>query len=139
MLVSDVNFSDHGQSRSEVARRRRPARFEKLIRDPCQRADDDHTLKRTSALDYGDQPSNRGRVFHRRASELHHYHFVALLKSAVGSVDLLKIALHHPIPSSRRHVVIRVDVPVSVDVIRFDFWTDRFMNLKNNSKSAPSD
>jgi hypothetical protein len=44
----------------------------------------------------------------------------------VGSVDLLKSALLHPIPSSRRHVI-RVDMPVLVDVIRFAFWMDRFM------------
>jgi hypothetical protein len=38
-------------------------------------------------------------------------------------VILLKIALlHHPFPSSRRHVI-RVDMPVPVDVIRFAFWT----------------
>jgi hypothetical protein len=38
------------------------------------------------------------------------------------SVILLKIALlHHPFPSSRRHVI-RVDMPVPVDVIRFAFW-----------------
>jgi hypothetical protein len=36
---------------------------------------------------------------------------------------LLRIALlHHPFPSSRRHVI-RVDMPVLVDVIRFAFWT----------------
>jgi hypothetical protein len=46
---------------------------------------------------------------------------------AVGSVNLLKIALlHHPFPSSRRHVI-RVDMPVPVDVIRFAFWTRVFM------------
>jgi hypothetical protein len=41
---------------------------------------------------------------------------------AVGSGESLKIALLHPIPSSRRHVVIRVDMPVPVDVIRVFFW-----------------
>jgi hypothetical protein len=41
---------------------------------------------------------------------------------AVGSGDSLKSALLHPIPSSRRHVVIRVDMPVPVDVIRVSFW-----------------
>jgi hypothetical protein len=46
---------------------------------------------------------------------------------AVGSVNLLKIALlHHPFPSSRRHVI-RVDMPVPVDVIRFAFWTRAVM------------
>jgi len=45
---------------------------------------------------------------------------------AVGSVILLRIALLHPFPSSRRHVI-RVDMPVPVDVIRFAFWTDVFM------------
>jgi hypothetical protein len=46
------------------------------------------------------------------------------------SVILLKIALlHHPFPSSRRHVI-RVDMPVPVDVIRFAFWTRVFMKSK---------
>jgi hypothetical protein len=45
---------------------------------------------------------------------------------AVGSGDSLKIALLHPIPSSRRHVI-RVDIPVPVDVIRVDFWMRFFM------------
>jgi len=52
---------------------------------------------------------------------------------AVGSVDLFTIALlTHPIPSSRRHVI-RVDMPVPVDVIRFAFWIDGFMKLLSNS------
>jgi hypothetical protein len=45
---------------------------------------------------------------------------------AVGSVVLLKIALLHPFPSSRRHVI-RVDMAVPVDVIRFAFWMRVFM------------
>jgi len=46
---------------------------------------------------------------------------------AVGSVNLLEIALlHHPFPSSRRHVI-RVDTSVPVDVIRSVFWTRVFM------------
>jgi hypothetical protein len=48
---------------------------------------------------------------------------------AVGSGDSLKIALLHPIPSSRRHVI-RVDIPVPVDVIRVDFWIR--MVMKNS-------
>jgi hypothetical protein len=47
---------------------------------------------------------------------------------AVGSVNLLISALLHPIPSSRRHVI-RVDVPVPVDVIRVDFWMRIFMKM----------
>ena len=43
---------------------------------------------------------------------------------------MLKIALLHPIPSSRRHVI-RVDMPVLVDVIRVDFWMEVFMNVSN--------
>jgi len=46
---------------------------------------------------------------------------------AVGSVNLLKIALLHPFPSSRRHVI-RVDMPVPVDVIRVAFWTRVLIN-----------
>jgi len=55
---------------------------------------------------------------------------------AVGSGDSFKSALLHPIPSSRRHVI-RVDIPVPVDVIRVDFWTKVFMkvvNAENNYK-----
>jgi hypothetical protein len=55
---------------------------------------------------------------------------------AVGSGDSLKIALLHPIPSSRRHVI-RVDIPVPVDVIRVDFWTRVVMKIfdaENNYK-----
>ena len=49
-----------------------------------------------------------------------------------------KSALLHPIPSSRRHVI-RVDIPVPVDVIRVDFWMRVFMkmfvdNNENNCK-----
>jgi hypothetical protein len=47
---------------------------------------------------------------------------------AVGSGDSLKIALLHPIPSSRRHVI-RVDIPVPVDVIRVDFWMRVVMKI----------
>jgi hypothetical protein len=47
---------------------------------------------------------------------------------AVGSGDAFKIALLHPIPSSRRHVI-RVDIPVPVDVIRADFWMRVFMKM----------
>jgi hypothetical protein len=52
---------------------------------------------------------------------------------AVGSGDSLKSALLHPIPSSRRHVI-RVDIPVPVDVIRVSFWLEmeRFMKLLSN-------
>jgi hypothetical protein len=46
---------------------------------------------------------------------------------AVGSGDSFKSALLHPMPSSRRHVVIRVDMPVPVDVIRVSFWMRVFM------------
>jgi hypothetical protein len=45
---------------------------------------------------------------------------------AVGSVNLLKIALLHPIPSSRRHVI-RVDISVTVDVIRVALMVGIFM------------
>jgi hypothetical protein len=48
---------------------------------------------------------------------------------AVGSGDSLKSALLHPIPSSRRHVVIRVDMPVPVDVIRVSFWMRVFIKM----------
>jgi len=50
----------------------------------------------------------------------------ARLLLAVGSVNLLKIALLHPFPSSRRHVI-RVDMLVLVDVIRVAFWMVEFM------------
>jgi hypothetical protein len=49
---------------------------------------------------------------------------------AVGSVNLLMSALLHPIPSSRRHVI-RVDIPVPVDVIRVDFWMRIIMKMAN--------
>jgi hypothetical protein len=52
----------------------------------------------------------------------------ARLLLAVGSVNLLKSALLHPIPSSRRHVI-RVDMPVPVDVIRVDFWMWALMKM----------
>jgi hypothetical protein len=48
---------------------------------------------------------------------------------AVGSGVSLKSALLHPIPSSRRHVVIRVDIPVPVDVIRVAFWMRVFIKM----------
>jgi hypothetical protein len=48
---------------------------------------------------------------------------------AVGSGDSLKIALLHPIPSSRRHVI-RVDMPVLVDVTRFAVWTRMLMKSR---------
>jgi hypothetical protein len=50
----------------------------------------------------------------------------------VGSGDSFKIALLHPIPSSRRHVI-RVDIPVPVDVIRVDFWTRVFMKMVDDT------
>jgi hypothetical protein len=47
----------------------------------------------------------------------------------VGSGDFFfKIALLHPFPSSRRHVI-RVDMHVLVDVIRVAFWMERVMNM----------
>jgi hypothetical protein len=51
---------------------------------------------------------------------------------AVGSVVLLKSALLHPFPSSRRHVI-RVDMLVPVDVIRFVFWTMEFKRDLGNA------
>jgi hypothetical protein len=45
----------------------------------------------------------------------------------VGSVESLIIALLHPIPSSRRHVI-RVDVVMPVDVIRSMVWMDELIN-----------
>jgi hypothetical protein len=45
---------------------------------------------------------------------------------AVGSGESLKIALLHPFPSSRRHVI-RVDMAVPVDVIRLAFWMEVVM------------
>jgi hypothetical protein len=50
----------------------------------------------------------------------------------VGSVSLLKIPLLHPIPSSRRHVVIRVDMPVPVDVMRVSFWIEIEILINSN-------
>jgi hypothetical protein len=52
----------------------------------------------------------------------------ARLLLAVGSVDLLKSALLYPFPSSRRHVI-RVDIPVPVDVIRLAFWMRVLMKM----------
>jgi hypothetical protein len=51
----------------------------------------------------------------------------------VGSGDSFKIALLHPIPSSRRHVI-RVDIPVPVDVIRVDFWTRVVMKMSKKAE-----
>src|SRR3954462_3710638 len=51
---------------------------------------------------------------------------------AVGSGDSLKIALLHPIPSSRRHVI-RVDVIVAVVVIRLPFWRDILINRSQHT------
>jgi hypothetical protein len=51
---------------------------------------------------------------------------------AVGSGDSLKIALLHPIPSSRRRVI-RVDVIVAVVVIRFPFWRDILINRSQHT------
>jgi hypothetical protein len=59
----------------------------------------------------------------------------ARLLLAVGSVDSFKSALLHPIPSSRRHVI-RVDIPVPVDVIRVDFWMEVFIRKSNLSVSG---
>jgi hypothetical protein len=50
----------------------------------------------------------------------------------VGSGDSFKIALLHPIPSSRRHVI-RVDIPVPVDVIRAYFWMRVFMKMVDDT------
>jgi hypothetical protein len=41
-------------------------------------------LGAASALDDANQSANRGRIFHRRASELHHYHIVASFESALS-------------------------------------------------------
>jgi hypothetical protein len=46
---------------------------------------------------------------------------------AVGS-GLSKIALHHPIPSSRRHEI-RVDMLVLVDVIRVALWSLQLIDM----------
>jgi hypothetical protein len=53
---------------------------------------------------------------------------------AVGSVDLLKSVLLHPFPSSRRHVI-RVDIPVPVDVIRVDLRTRELIKGENLPKA----
>jgi hypothetical protein len=44
-------------------------------------------------------------------------------------------------PSSRRHVIIRVDMPVPVDVIRVLFWMEVFIKMAdtdNGSNYRPS-
>jgi hypothetical protein len=53
---------------------------------------------------------------------------------AVGSGDFLRLALLHPIPSSRRHVI-RVDIAVPVDVIRVDFWRSVIIKEGQNSEN----
>ena len=50
---------------------------------------------------------------------------------------MLKIALLHPFPSSRRHVI-RVDMPVPVDVIRLAFWMEVFMKISNAKERTVS-
>jgi len=54
------------------------------------------------------------------------------IASGGGFRNLLKIALLHPIPSSRRHVI-RVDMPVLVDVIRVAFWLMEFIDDDSNN------
>lgn len=53
----------------------------------------------------------------------------------------LRITLFHPFPASRRHVI-RVDMPVPVDVIRFAFWMETLIDCAyrrtmNQSKLIP--
>jgi hypothetical protein len=57
---------------------------------------------------------------------------------AVGSGDSFKIALLHPIPSSRRHVI-RVDIMVPVDVIRASFWMRFVMKMSELNKDVRCD
>ena len=60
---------------------------------------------------------------------------------AVGSGEFTEYLLHHPMPSSRRHVIIRVDMPVPVDVIRVLFWMEVFIKMAdtdNGSNYRPS-
>jgi len=50
-------------------------------------------------------------------------------------MNLLKSALlHHPFPSSRRHVI-RVDMRVLVDVIRVAFWTRVVINSQREYRT----
>ena len=39
-------------------------------------------------------------------------------------------------PSSRRHVIIRVDMPVPVDVIRVLFWMEVFIKMADTDNRS---
>jgi len=127
-----------------------------LVGDLSQSAYDDNGFRAQATLHDTNETADGGVVFDRRSSELHHYDIIVSLKSAlslesahdlllelfrrqkekptarsllaVGSGDSFKIALLHPIPSSRRHVI-RVDMPVPVDVIGVEFWMRIFIEL----------
>ncbi len=58
------------------------------------------------------------------------------IASGGGSGYFFKSALLHPFPSSRRHVI-RVDMPVPVDVIRVAFWIRVLINLSKLSILSP--
>ena len=67
-----------------MARGRGLPSLEQLVGDPRQSADHDHWLRTDSALHNADQPAYGVRIFHRRASKLHHHHVVASFKSALS-------------------------------------------------------
>jgi hypothetical protein len=133
-----------------------------LVGDLRQGAYDDYGSRSQAALHDTNETANGGGVFDRLPSKLHHYDIIVPLKSALPlesahfvlllelffaqkkpppdrfwrwvRVILLKIALLHPIPSSRRHVI-RVDMPVPVDVIRVEFWMRIFIKIFATDRS----
>jgi hypothetical protein len=156
LLMPNINIPHKGEGRSKTPGGCGVPSLQQLIGDFGQRTHHQHGMSAQSASHNADQPPDRPHILDRSAAKLHYDSFVALFKPAlpllsahspnslsgsfcrrekptarlllaVGSVNLLKIALLHPIPSSRRHFVIRVDMPVPVDVIRVSLWSEMVM------------
>ena len=83
-LMPHVDRANGGESRAQVSARRGISRLEQLISHSRKGADYHHRLRAQPALHDADDASDGGSILHRRASEFHHHHFVARLKSALS-------------------------------------------------------
>jgi hypothetical protein len=72
--------------------RRGGSRFEQLVGDPRERANDHHRVRVQSAPYDVYRAANGGPVLHRRASELHYDHVIASLESALPLASLYLFA-----------------------------------------------
>src|SRR5208283_4286247 len=84
LLMAYINVSHGGQRRTKMARSRRLPSFQQLVGYPGQSAHHNHRLRTASVLHNANQSTNGIRIFHRRASELHHDYVVASLESALS-------------------------------------------------------